>query len=305
MSAKRKHETSAATTTSDSTHDGADNTHAAKKKQAASSSSTTTAAHHGTTVDEILTHRLSLLAKTTWPDSASTFDAALVRRIYNEDLLEADATLNGDFAASGEPEGANGRALGSSSTSILELSHYLENFLWPHFSAKKDATHSVEHVLSIIIMINEKSKENLVGCFGTFRVYPIFRVFFFFCSGGPFVLPHLQLTIGSVSDFLSTDDEEKFAAFVQTVVSLEKESNAHRKRSLSWNERTLCVAFLINCYQSLENAIVRKTSLKLVSLPIWSVVGESRRDAEFKVFVSPVQFLDCAPNKIAVDCVLN
>lgn len=179
MSQKRKLD--AATTTATAAADVSSNSPAAKKKQGAVAATASSSA--AATVDEILSHRLTLLAKKTWPDasSSSSFDAALVKRIYNEDLLEADATLNGDFAATGEPEGANG-ALGNGSSTILELSHYLENYLWPHFSSKKDSSSSsVEHILSIIIMINEKSKENLVGCFGKAKTKNFSNFCFFLC----------------------------------------------------------------------------------------------------------------------------
>jgi hypothetical protein len=41
---------------------------------------------------------------------------------------------------------------------LLELSQYLENYLWPHFSAEKA---SYEHVMSIVLLINEKFRENV------------------------------------------------------------------------------------------------------------------------------------------------
>lgn len=36
---------------------------------------------------------------------------------------------------------------------ILEVSQYLENYLWPYFDP---LTATFEHVMSIIIMVNEK-----------------------------------------------------------------------------------------------------------------------------------------------------
>lgn len=40
---------------------------------------------------------------------------------------------------------------------ILEFSQYLENYLWPNY--KPDATHA--HVMSIVIMLNEKFRERV------------------------------------------------------------------------------------------------------------------------------------------------
>lgn len=47
---------------------------------------------------------------------------------------------------------------------ILEVSQYLENYLWPNFDPE---TASFEHVMSMIIMINEKFRENIAAwvCF--------------------------------------------------------------------------------------------------------------------------------------------
>ncbi|KAG5054022.1 hypothetical protein JHK85_006532 [Glycine max] len=47
---------------------------------------------------------------------------------------------------------------------ILEVSQYLENYLWPYFDP---LTATFEHVMSIIIMVNEKFRENVAAwtCF--------------------------------------------------------------------------------------------------------------------------------------------
>lgn len=48
---------------------------------------------------------------------------------------------------------------------LLEFSQYLENYLWPNYST--DASDA--HVLSIVVMVNEKFRERVpaweVGCF--------------------------------------------------------------------------------------------------------------------------------------------
>ena len=41
---------------------------------------------------------------------------------------------------------------------MLELSQYLENYLWPNY---KPGVSSANHVLSIIIMVNEKFRERV------------------------------------------------------------------------------------------------------------------------------------------------
>ncbi len=41
---------------------------------------------------------------------------------------------------------------------LLEISQYLESYLWPHFDA---ATATPAHVMSILLMANEKFKEQV------------------------------------------------------------------------------------------------------------------------------------------------
>eukprot|EP00976_Prorocentrum_cordatum_P065432 1177910-Prorocentrum_minimum.AAC.5 len=49
---------------------------------------------------------------------------------------------------------------------VLEISQYLENYLWPHFNAEES---SFEHIVSIMAMVNEKFREGVPpwACFHT------------------------------------------------------------------------------------------------------------------------------------------
>jgi len=42
--------------------------------------------------------------------------------------------------------------------------------------------------------------------------------------------------------------------------------------------------FLINCFQSLENPVVRVECMKIVSLPIWQNLTPSVRNEKFKAY---------------------
>jgi len=42
---------------------------------------------------------------------------------------------------------------------ILEFSQYLENYVWPNYVSKNA---SFEHMMSIVIMLNEKFRERVV-----------------------------------------------------------------------------------------------------------------------------------------------
>lgn len=97
------------------------------------------------TFSELRSDVVIALAERTWgpsaPDSAP-FDPRIVSRLYASELAR--------------PRRSSSVALRR--MQILELSQYLERYLWPHFEA---ATASPEHVMSIIMMVNEKFREGV------------------------------------------------------------------------------------------------------------------------------------------------
>ncbi|KAG2551560.1 hypothetical protein PVAP13_9KG377500 [Panicum virgatum] len=103
------------------------------------------------TLLDIQRDRLTRVAAEHWgtPAAASAFDADLVREIYATEL---------------RVEGRGRKTVPLHRVMILEVSQYLENYLWPHFDL---ADTSFEHVMSIILMVNEKFRENVAAwtCF--------------------------------------------------------------------------------------------------------------------------------------------
>jgi len=175
------------------------------------------------TITSIRDDPLTALAAKHWALAASdkpTFDPALVQRIYNEDLQQ-------------------GRC---SQTRIvtLELSSYLELYLWPHFDAQ---TATFEHVMSIILMINEKFRENVPA-------WPALR-------------QHAKI----------------FPGFFQRALDLVGSDSAG---ITSIGQRREYVLFFINCFQSLEESMVRDCALQLVSMELWAALSPGRRFLEFK-----------------------
>lgn len=106
------------------------------------------------TMADISQDSLTRLAGDTWSaavlDSgeAPEFDSSLVDKIYREEL------------GGGAQEPVPRRV------ALLELSQYLENYLWRGFQAESA---SVPHLLSIILMVNEKFKEGMPAwdCFAS------------------------------------------------------------------------------------------------------------------------------------------
>lgn len=92
------------------------------------------------TLLDIQRDRLTRVAVEHWGTAAAAgaFDADLVREIYATEL---------------RVEGRGRKTVPLHRVMILEVSQYLENYLWPHFDP---ADASFEHVMSIILMVNEK-----------------------------------------------------------------------------------------------------------------------------------------------------
>ena len=79
--------------------------------------------------------------------------ASLVKKAYNAEIVE-DV-----YKTELKP---NHKA-GNDRIVLLELTSYLENYLWKYFDPKK-ATFA--HIMSLIMLINEKFRQNLLNIWG-------------------------------------------------------------------------------------------------------------------------------------------
>ncbi|CAG8451805.1 2657_t:CDS:10 [Dentiscutata heterogama] len=123
---------------------------------------------------------------------------------------------------------------------LLEFSQYLEKYLWPNFDGENA---SLAHVLSIVLMVNEKFRER-VSAWDCFASRPDqFNSFF---------IHVLRLTVPPLSD------------------------------KLTFQVRRFLLIFLIHAFQSLENQLLRTECMILVSLVTWHCFGTSSlREKEF------------------------
>ena len=130
---------------------------------------------------------------------------------------------------------------------LLELSGYLENYLWLFFDAE---TASVEHILSIIALVNEKCTQDA----------PAFRLL--------------------VSNQDGTEDAStatKFGTFFDRVVDLFLEEGALPREFF-----TDYVLFVTNAFKSMELETVRKNTLRYLSLPLWMSLSKVRLQKELE-----------------------
>ena len=101
---------------------------------------------------QIAADKLTKIAEENWSTAvrskakAPAFKPSIVDQIYTTEL-------NGDQDTAPKLK----RVM------LLEISQYLENYLWPNFD---EETATYEHVMSIILMVNEKFRENVPAWHG-------------------------------------------------------------------------------------------------------------------------------------------
>lgn len=110
------------------------------------------------TLIQIQQDRLTEIANSNWGREEALFKPELVASIYNTELK----------VTRGPKHVRLQRVM------VLEIGQYLEKYLWPNFDAE---TASFEHVMSIILLVNEKFRENVPAwdCFhdreGAFQAF--------------------------------------------------------------------------------------------------------------------------------------
>ena len=170
-------------------------------------------------------HLIALSLKFWSPNTAgkwSDFNPNLLKDIYNSELK------------------ANG--FNVKRVMVLELSQYLENYLWPNYKPIESGDQSIEHLMSIVVMVNEKFRErvNVWQCFET--------------------------------------NPEFFGDFITQITRL----MIIRTKELSFRERTALLVFIIHCFNGIEMKLIRDQVQKYISLGIWSNLSAKRREDEFK-----------------------
>lgn len=123
---------------------------------------------------------------------------------------------------------------------VLEFSQYLENYLWKYYTG--NASHA--HVMSIVIMLNEKFRERV-------QVWDAFK-----------------------------NNNKYFPQFFQQVL----QSCLQDELLVTLREQTALLVFLNHCFNSMEESICRDQVKRLVSLSMWVSLQKSRRDFEFKTY---------------------
>ncbi|KAL1512806.1 hypothetical protein ABEB36_002332 [Hypothenemus hampei] len=175
------------------------------------------------TIQQLQKDRITQLAEKYWaPHSTKKhgeFNSDVVEDIYMQDIRGSNFSIR--------------RIM------VLEFSQYLENFLWPNY--KPGA--SLAHLMSIVIMVNEKFRERV-------QVWEAFR-----------------------------RNNEHFADFFQRIL----EACLEDELLVNIQEQTALLILLNHCFNSMEEEICRDQVKKLVSLSMWVSLQPNRREYEFRI----------------------
>ncbi|XP_066993686.1 RNA helicase aquarius isoform X2 [Anabrus simplex] len=188
-----------------------------------SSTSATKSKGPAPTVEQINADRITQLANQYWApytiENHLPFDEKVVDDIYVREIYGSGFAIR--------------------RTMMLEFSQYLENYLWPNYVT---GSSSHAHMMSIVIMINEKFRER-VPSWLPFRKQP-----------------------------------EHFPGFFQQVL----EACLLEGPETSLKEQTALLVFLNHCFNSMEVALIRDQVKRLVSLSMWTSLQPGRREQELK-----------------------
>jgi intron-binding protein aquarius len=223
------------------------------------------------TMDQIYQDRLTTLSNKFWsPQTMKThiqYTPSVIEDIYNTDLNIQETTIVR-------------RAM------LLEYSQYLENYLWSNFEA---ANCTKAHVMSIVMMVNEKFRER-VPAWSSFQKQP--KEFpGFFHRVMELSLKHTGTFTGFVDPVPKLQSEENTVQEPGEISNgKEVSSNGNgsttssrdQQDSITLREQSMLLVFLDHCFTSLEVELVRDQIQRLVSLSMWVSMMESRREHELK-----------------------
>ena len=176
------------------------------------------------TVDQINSDRITELSNKYWAPytegSLLPFDPKVVEDIYLKEIYGSNFSVR--------------------RTMMLEFSQCLENFLWPNY-VTGESSHS--HMMSIVILLNEKFRER-VPVWDAFKRRPT-----------------------------------HFPGFFQQVL----EACLMDSTQCPLKEKTALLVFLNHCFNSMEVDLIREQVKRLVSLSMWISLQKGRREQELKL----------------------
>lgn len=146
-----------------------------------------------------------------------SYDAGIIEEVFATEICHA--------------ENSNRRIV------TLEFSQYLENYLWTNYVAGES---SRAHALSIVVMMNEKTRERISG-------WHIFE----------------------------SSNQSHFSGFFHQIMEICLQESPEMT-SQYFKEMTWILMFLNSCFNSMEIELCREQVKRLVSLTMWSCLQPSK-----------------------------
>ncbi|XP_055384835.1 RNA helicase aquarius [Condylostylus longicornis] len=176
------------------------------------------------TLTQVNADVISQLASKYWSNETSEshlpFDSSIIEEIYKNEITDKHLVKR---------------------VMMLEFSQYLENYLWPNYEV---GSTSKAHIMSIVIMVNEKFRERV-------QVWHIFE-----------------------------NDQKKFSNLFRQVMQIALEDEFHSETHIK--ELTAITMFIDHCFNSMEVSLCREQVKKLVSLSMWNCLQSRRREYELQ-----------------------
>ncbi|KAJ2489397.1 hypothetical protein IWW37_004019 [Coemansia sp. RSA 2050] len=145
-----------------------------------------------------------------------------------------------------------GKHYARSSLQTLERLQYFELYLWANFAALDDSLVSDAHIMSILLMINEKHRQGVIA-----------------------------------SLWATLEEGRVFGKLFDRVARMALELLSARDKAVGLvdglSARSVVVQFLIACFGSLETECVRNACMPVASLSLWEHIDDTRAlvEAEF------------------------
>uniref|UniRef100_A0AC34QAF5 Intron-binding protein aquarius N-terminal domain-containing protein n=1 Tax=Panagrolaimus sp. JU765 TaxID=591449 RepID=A0AC34QAF5_9BILA len=220
------------------------------------------------TISAMQKDRITEIAKTYWApfsDNHEPYSAEIIEDLYKNELFEAGFVKK--------------------KIVLLEFSQYLEAYLWPNFG--ESATDA--HVMSIVVMLNEKFRERVPAWTAFINAPANFSLFFNRVlklalreEGISFIEQNAILTflvnfVNSVEVDLVRKEIVKLSSLNILANLFPSQRLAILSKSQNFIEQNAILTFLVNCVNSVEVDLVRKEIVKLSSLNILANLFPSQR----------------------------
>lgn len=171
---------------------------------------------------------------------------------------------------------------------LLEISQYLENYLWPHFDAD---TATEAHVMSILVRGVLHALGALQGAQPGKSRAGVYKLCCHALRTQVMVNEKFREGVLAWAGFASRPDV--LPSLFARIYALRAPAAGPGGRAWYTHERVTYLLFAIHAFQSLENEAVRRQVLRLVSLPLWYALSRGRLQVPWPAILALMRCVAC------------